>query len=127
MKTLETEFTKTNLRRLVITFYTKVLNDELVGPFFIQRLGDDLSGATWAPHLDTLTEFWASFTTSESSYYGSPFAPHMQLTGLKRETFEQWLNMFFKTLDSIYEPHLAEQLKKRSELIANNFMRNLRL
>jgi len=124
---LEKEFTKINLRKLVIQFYTKVLQDDLVGPFFIDKLGADLSSAVWAPHLDTLTEFWASFTTGDSNYRGSPFAPHIQLVGLERETFERWLKLFFETLDSIYEPQLAIQLKERSHLIAGNFMRNLRL
>jgi len=124
---LQNEFTKQNLRTMVIKFYTKVLADELVGPFFINKLGDDLSGAVWAPHLDTLTEFWASFTTEDSTYQGSPFAPHLQLIGLERKTFERWLELFFATLDSIYEPQLAMQLKERSNLIAGNFMRNLRL
>lgn len=124
---LQNEFNKKNLRTLVIKFYTKVLADDLVGPFFIDKLGPDLSGAVWAPHLDTLTEFWASFTTNDSTYRGSPFAPHMQLAGLERKTFEQWLVLFYETLDSIYEPHLAMQLKERSNLIAGNFMRNLRL
>lgn len=124
---LQNEFTKANLRTLVIKFYTKILKDDLVGPFFIEKLGPDLAGSVWGPHLDTLTEFWASFTTGDSTYRGSPFAPHVQLVGLKRETFERWLELFFETLDSIYEPLLAMQLKERSNLIAGNFMRNLQL
>ena len=59
---LQNEFTKQNLRTMVIKFYTKVLADELVGPFFINKLGDDLSGAVWAPHLDTLFTNRAKFT-----------------------------------------------------------------
>lgn len=124
---LQTEFTKANLRTLVIQFYTKVLKDELIGPVFINKLGPDLVGSTWGPHLDTITEFWASFTTDNSNYRGSPFAPHMQLNGLTREMFERWLELFHETLDSNYEAHLSRQLKERSNLIAGNFMRNLRL
>ncbi|MDA7817363.1 group III truncated hemoglobin [Sulfurimonas sp.] len=124
---LEKEYTKQNLRRLVIQFYTKVLDDELISPVFIGKLGADLAGATWGPHLDTITEFWASFTTGGSTYNGSPFAPHTQLGKLSREMFERWLKLFHETLDETYEPHLTKVLKDRSELIAGNFMRNLRL
>lgn len=124
---LQNEFKKANLRKLVIIFYTKVLQDDIVGPFFINKLGDDLAGGVWAPHLDTLTEFWASFTIGNSTYAGSPFAPHVSMAGLERKTFERWLELFFETLDSLYEPQLAIQLKERSHLIAGNFMRNLRL
>ncbi len=112
---------------MVITFYTKVLKDEKVGPFFIERLGDDLTGAVWGEHLDILTDFWASFTIGDMNYKGSPFAPHANMQGLKRDTFEQWLKLFFQTLDSVYEPLVAEQLKQRSTIIAGNFMRNLSL
>jgi len=112
---------------MVITFYTKVLEDELVGPFFIERLGDDLMNSTWAPHLDLLTDFWASFTIGDTNYRGNPFGPHVDMKGLTRETFQQWLRLFFTTLDEVYEPHVGEQLKQRSEIIASNFMRNLGL
>jgi len=112
---------------MVINFYTKVLKDELVGPFFINELGENLADEVWGEHLDILTNFWASIYLNDHAYRGSPFAPHMKLQGLKRETFERWLQLFFETLDSIYEPHIAEQLKNRSTLIAGNFMRNLGL
>lgn len=112
---------------MVILFYTKVLKDEIIGPIFESKLGDDLTGGLWGPHLDLITEFWASFTTTDSNYRGNPFAPHMSLGGLSREAFERWLKLFYETLDSIYEPDVAMQLKERSNLMAGNFMRNLRL
>ena len=124
---LENEITKINLRKMVITFYSKILNDDVVGPIFIDKLGDDLGGEIWAPHLDLLTNFWASITLGDLAYRGSPFAPHVHLQNLKRETFEQWLVLFFETLDAIYEPHIANQFKERSTVIAGNFMRNLGL
>lgn len=124
---LENEITKTNLRTMVISFYTQVLKDELVGPFFIDRLGSDLAGTIWGEHLDILTNFWASIYLSDMAYRGSPFAPHIQMQGLKAETFQRWLELFSNTVESVYEPHIAQQLKQRSQLIAGNFMRNLGL
>ena len=124
---LEKEYTRVNLRILTTSFYTKVLKDEIVGPIFISKLGDDLMGPIWGPHLDLITNFWASITMSDPIYQGSPFAPHMQLADLSRAAFERWLKLFFETLDTIYEPAIADELKQRSTLIAGNFMRNLRL
>ena len=124
---LENEITKVNLRKMVINFYTKILKDETVGPFFIERLGDDLMNPTWGEHIDLLTNFWAAFFTGDMDYRGSPFAPHASMAGLKADTFQQWLKLFFETADKIYEPQLADQLKERGTLIAGNFMRNLRL
>lgn len=124
---LESTITKANLRAMVISFYTKVLKDDLVGPFFIERLGPNLVGETWGEHLDLLTDFWASIYLNDTNYRGSPFAPHIEMEGLKAETFHRWLKLFFETLDTLYEPHIADQLKNRGTLIAGNFMRNLGL
>ena len=121
------EITKQNLRQMVILFYTKILKDDEVGPFFIERLGDDLNSEQWAPHLDLLTNFWASITLGDMDYRGSPFAPHAQMPGLKRETFARWLELFYETVETIYEEKIAYQFKERSSIIAGNFMRNLRL
>ena len=124
---LENEITKINLRTMVMGFYTKVLEDEEVGPFFIQRLGHDLTETVWGEHLDLLTDFLASFTLGDINYRGNPFGPHVDMQGLSKETFSQWLILFHDTIDSIYEPNVGEQLKQRSSIIAQNFMRNLGL
>jgi hemoglobin len=112
---------KENIETMVMNFYRRVLKDDIVGPFFIAKLGDDMKN----PHLTLLIDFWASIALGDTSYRGNPFAPHTQLGELKRETFEQWLVLFYATLDEVYEPQAAEQFKERSSIIAGNFMRNL--
>jgi len=121
------EITKENITTMVNTFYIKVLKDDIVGPFFIAKLGDDMGNEYWLPHLDLLVNFWASIALGDTDYRGNPFAPHTQLGELKRETFEQWLVLFAETLDEIYVPSIAAQFKERSTIIAGNFMRNLRI
>ena len=121
------EVTKENLRKMVNLFYTKVLKDELVGPFFIERLGDDMKNEKWIPHLELLTNFWASIALGDFEYKGNPFAPHASMQNLSREAFSRWLELFATTLDTIYVPQIANQLKERSSVIAENFMRNLQL
>ncbi len=121
------EITKENIEIMVMDFYRRVLKDETVGPFFIAKLGDDMSNEYWQPHLKLLVDFWASIALGDPSYRGNPFAPHMSLGELKRETFEQWLTLFYATLDEVYEPQIANRFKERSSIIAGNFMRNLGL
>ena len=110
-----------------MNFYKKVLKDNIVGPFFIAKLGDDMTNEYWEPHLELLVNFWASIALNDASYRGNPFAPHMSLGELSHEVFEQWLTLFFATLDEVYEPQVADQFKERSTIIAGNFMRNLGL
>ena len=124
---LANEITRENIEIMVMHFYRSVLKDDVVGPFFIGKLGDDLSNDFWKPHLRLLIDFWASIALNDASYRGNPFAPHMSLGELKRETFEQWLNLFYATVDEVYEPQIADQFKERSSVIAGNFMRNLGL
>jgi hemoglobin len=122
---LANEITRENIEIMVLNFYHRVLKDDIVGPFFIAKLGDDMSNDFWQPHLKLLVDFWASIALGDPSYRGNPFAPHMYLGELKKETFEQWLVLFYATLDEVYEPQTANQFKERSTIIAGNFMRNL--
>ncbi|HIP59667.1 MAG TPA: group III truncated hemoglobin [Campylobacterales bacterium] len=124
---LATEITKENIEKMVLTFYVKVLKDDIVGPFFIAKLGDDMNSEYWKPHLEILINFWSSMILGDGTYTGNPFAPHTQLGELNREVFEQWLKLFFETLDEVYEPLLGNAFKERSMAIAGNFMRNLRI
>ena len=124
---LANQITKDNIETMVIAFYSCVLKDNLVGPYFIHELGDDMDNKCWQSHLKLLVDFWASIVLGDTSYQRNPLGPHMMMDDLSPEIFEQWLKLFFETLDSIYEPQIADIFKERSSIIAENFMRNLGL
>ena len=119
------EITQENIRTLVMSFYAKIIKDDIVGPFFIAKLGDDMSDEHWVTHLETIIGFWSSLALGKPKYDGNLFLPHTQLGQLKRETFEQWLKLFSETLDEVYIEAIAVKFKERSTIIARNFMRNL--
>ncbi len=119
------EITKENINKLVITFYTKVMKNEKISPFFIEKLGPDMKSEIWQKHITLLTDFWYTISFGRGNYNGSPFAPHMQISGLDRESFEKWLKLFFEALDKIYVEDIALKFKERASIIASNFMRNL--
>ena len=124
----ENKVSKENLNKLVIKFYAKVVKDDLIGPIFIDILGKDLKGEKWQAHIQLLTNFWAAIALGESEYNSSPFAPHIEFADrLSIKAFERWLKLFFETLNTIYEPALAQQFLARSKNIAGNFIRNLNL
>lgn len=124
---LASEISKENLTTLVDRFYTKVLKDATVGPFFIEKLGPDMESDLWKPHLTLIRDFWASIALGDTAYRGTPFAPHLQIEGIHADAFSQWLVLFFETLDTIFEPQIAALFKERATIIAGNFMRNLGL
>lgn len=119
------KITHENIRMLIMNFYAKIINDEIVGPFFIAKLGEDIQSEIWQTHLETIIGFWTSLAFGQPKYNGNLFLPHTQLGQLKRETFEQWLKLFAETLDEVYIESIAEKFKERSRLIARNFMNNL--
>jgi len=121
------EITQENIRTLVMTFYAKIIKDDIVGPFFIAKLGDDMSNEHWVTHLETIVGFWSSLALGKPKYNGNLFLPHTKLGQVKRETFEQWLKLFAQTLDEVYIEAIAVKFKERSIIIAGNFMRNLRI
>lgn len=119
------EITKENINKLVITFYTRVLKNEKISPFFIEKLGPDMKSEIWQKHITLLTNFWFTISFGRGEYNGSPFAPHLQISGLDRESFETWLKLFFESLDKLYTEDIAAKFKERASIIASNFMRNL--
>lgn len=119
------EINKENVNKLVVLFYTKALNDEKLGPYFIEKLGDNLSNESWQKHIELLTNFWLTIITGRGDYYGAPFPPHLEIKGLDRKAFETWIELFFSSVDKIYNENISLQFKERSSMIASNFMRNL--
>ena len=119
------QITHENIRTLVMSFYAKIIDDDIVGPFFKAKLGEDINDEHWVTHLETIVGFWTSLAFGEPKYSGNLFLPHTQLGDLKRETFEQWLKLFAQTLDEVYVEAIAAKFKERSQIIAGNFMRNL--
>ncbi|HIP28852.1 MAG TPA: group III truncated hemoglobin [Sulfurovum sp.] len=121
------KITHENVRLFVMKFYAKIIKDETVGPFFIEKLGDDLDNDSWKEHLEFIVVFWTAIAFGEPKYTRQLFLPHTQLGDVKRETFEQWLNLFDKTQDEVYIEKIADKFKERAHIIAGNFMRNLGL
>ena len=119
------KISRESIRTFVMMFYSKLIKDETVGPFFIAKLGDDMESEEWQTHLEVIVVFWTSLAFGTPKYKGALFLPHTHLGNLQRETFEQWLKLFGETLDEVYIPSIATIFKNRARLIATNFMRNL--
>ena len=116
-----------NIQQMVNNFYPKILKDEIVAPFFIQKIGSDINSKEWQEHLKLLGDFWAMTSLGDLTYQGSPLAPHFNMPGISREAFGRWLELFHQTVDEVYTGSPAEFFKQRSSNIATNFMRNLGL
>jgi len=116
-----------NIEKLVRTFYPEVIEDEMIGPFFIEKLGNDINSDIWEEHLVLLTQFWRFVTLYDDEYKGNPLRPHFDIAGLSKEAFERWLVLFYETVDCVYDENSGALFKQKSTEIAENFMRRLEL
>jgi len=116
-----------NIEQLVRTFYSEVIADELIGPFFIEKLGDDIKSDAWEEHLVLLTQFWRFVALYDDEYTGNPLRPHFDIVGLNKRAFERWLTLFYEAVDSVYDENAGRLFKEKSKEIAENFMRRLEI
>jgi len=113
------------IEQMVREFYTVVLKDDILSPFFINALGDDLKNGKWYEHLNTLVNFWMLMMEGEKNYWGDPFPPHAFLGPLSPETFERWLELFHEVVYRLFVPEIADKFYKKAVILAEQFQENL--
>ena len=116
-----------NIEILVRKFYTKVLEDPLLAPFFIDKLGSNIHNEKWEEHLLLLTEFWKFVALGYDNYQGNPLQPHLLIENINKRAFSSWLTLFHTTVDTLYTASISEYFRLKSTTIAENFMRKLKL
>ncbi|MEO2062309.1 MAG: group III truncated hemoglobin [Christiangramia sp.] len=104
-----------DIKLLVNTFYDKVREDELLSDIFNNVIKD-----RWPQHLEKMYKFWQTILLEEHTYYGSPFLPHANLP-VSRTHFNRWLELFFATIDELFEGEKAEEARWRANKMAEMF------
>ena len=112
--------TKTDIKNradvslLVETFYTKIRADEVLGPIFNGIIKD------WESHLVLLTDFWETQLLLIRKYHGNPITVHQDVDdkmnhSINPEHFGFWLNLWFETLDELFEGETTWVAKNRAQ------------
>ncbi len=101
-----------DISKLVNAFYVRVRRDELLGPIFNNQIPND----KWPAHLEKLTDFWVTNLLGKVCFKGSPTRAHIEVDYNNDYTIEQlhfgkWIQLWFATIDSLYEGKLAERAK----------------
>jgi hemoglobin len=104
-----------DIKMLVDSFYTKIREDELLGPIFNERIAD-----RWETHLQTMYQFWDNLLFGNNTYHGRPFPPHATMP-IDLEHFERWLMIFASNIDEHFEGPKADEARFRATNIANVF------
>ena len=103
-----------DINLLVRTFYHKVRKDNVLGPIFNSIISD------WESHFIVLTDFWETQLFLKRKYYGNPVVVHQEVdvkmnNSITSEHFGLWLNLWFETIDTLFEGETAWIAKNRAQ------------
>lgn len=97
-----------DVTKLIKTFYDKLLKSS-IKHYFVEL---DLE-----KHLPRVDKFWNATLFPEHAYDKNLMQEHFKLD-LQKEDFKVWLNLFWETIDELFEGENAEVTKNRSASIA---------
>ncbi len=105
--------TREDIYLLVSTFYVKVRKDVVLGPFFNDVIKD------WDAHIENLTDFWQASLFLKTKYKGNPLEAHAKVDRVNKNSitekhFGLWLNLWFETVNELFEGDYAENAKNRA-------------
>ena len=107
---------RADIEQLVNTFYNKVRGDEVIGYLF-----NEVANVNWEHHLPRMYDFWENIIFQTAGFKGNPMAAHVQLhqkSSLSKEHFDRWQQLFFATVDELFEGEKAEMTKQLATSIA---------
>lgn len=109
------------IRRLVETFYDRILEDAELGPIFRRALSH-----RWSEHLAIMVDFWSSIALRTGRYQGKPQQAHRGMA-LVEGHFERWLVLFEATAREVCGPDTATFFIDRAQRIADSLQIGLNI
>jgi len=105
---------------LVNTFYKKIKKDAFIGHIFLEIIPED----EWEPHIEKLTDFWETNLFFVRSFKGNPMKAHKEVDahfkhGITQQHFGKWLELWFTTVNELFEGSNATNAKERARNIAS--------
>ncbi|MFI4870271.1 MAG: group III truncated hemoglobin [Phycisphaerales bacterium JB061] len=91
----EAVVTEDQIATLVDTFYSRVREDDLIGPIFMTHVAD------WDVHLAKMKRFWSSAVLRTGTYSGRPIEAHRKIPGLGQHHFDRWQSIFRDVTDEV--------------------------
>lgn len=109
---------------LVSTFYSRVRVNAEISHFFNETIED------WPSHLEKLTDFWETNLFMVSKFRGNPMKAHKDVDekfehSIEQKHFGEWLNLWFQTIDELFEGDRANIAKNRARNMAGNIFMNM--
>lgn len=107
--------TREDIERLLSEFYSVATADAEIGHHF--------AGLDLTAHLPVIADFWEKILLGKPVYFGNPLSVHQHInekSPLTLEHFRRWVEIFTRTVDSMFEGKQAENAKLRAKMIAHS-------
>ncbi len=103
---------RADIENLVNSFYSKIREDDMLGPIFNSHIPNDM----WKVHLDKLSDFWETNLFGVAKFKGSPTQKHINVDknlnyGIEQKHFGKWLELWFETIDDLFTGEYADKAK----------------
>jgi hemoglobin len=111
---------RADIEKLVTVFYGRVMEDPAISYFF-----SDVAKVNWEMHLPKMSDFFENILLFSGNYDGNPMVVHEELhkkREVKREHFQHWKTLFDATVDELFIGAKAEEIKQRTNNIAEAMM-----
>jgi len=105
------------IKELVDCFYSRVREDDLLGPVFAAAVGEN-----WEEHLAKMSDFWSTVVLVSRRYKGNPMQVRMELPRLTQSHFERWLSLWRITTSELLGESHAEIFVSKAEFMAERLL-----
>ena len=99
---------KNDVDLVVDTFYSVVLKDEQLAPYFAHL--------NFVEHLPKLVHFWSFVLLDETGYTTNVTDKHAGMK-LTKALFDRWVALFHETVDQLFEGEKAQLAKERATIL----------
>ena len=108
--------TQQDIELLVNSFYQKVQQDKTIGFFFTEIVAVECQ-----KHLPKMYQFWRAILFADVKFDGNPMGTHFPINAkmpMEQKHFDQWLKLWFQTVDENFSGEIADSAKTKAENIA---------
>lgn len=111
--------TRSEIAVIVDKFYAKIRQDQLLGSIFNRHIEE----TQWPAHIEKETDFWESNLFGTAGFRGNPSTKHTQVDQglghtMSEHHFQQWLGLWFETVDELFSGEVAEKAKAAAARMA---------
>lgn len=104
-----------DLEFLILEFYKKVREDELLGPFFNSTF---TSEEAWNHHYPILIDFWEQNLFGKQIFQGNPTLAHHGVDkrfnfAIGKEHFDRWVKLWIANIDTYFLGEIVELSKTK--------------